>query len=171
MSTTSVFGRVGFFIGARWPAGLVAEPATAKKGNAAMSEYRPTAAREIAEAVLAFQQQTTGHTPGALTVVLGPETLAVTLHAALSPAERDLARSPSGAAKVREFHQQLFCTSCERLRRKIEKITGAEWRRALVEVEPATGDMVQAFAKSDEVQLFCLAGSEVGEAGERAENL
>jgi uncharacterized protein YbcI len=39
------------------------------------------------------------------------DTLIVTLHEALSPAEQALAQSPEGAANLREYHQQLFRNS------------------------------------------------------------
>jgi len=130
-----------------------------------MGKSRPTLAQEIAEAVAAFQQQTTGHAPKAVTVVLSQDTLVVALYEALSPAEKDLARSPSGAAQVREFYRQLFSTSSERLRKKIERITGVEWREAIAEVEPTTGDMVQAFTRSSKAQVFRLARSEPSEGG------
>jgi uncharacterized protein YbcI len=130
-----------------------------------MKKARPTLAQEIAEVVLAFQRQTTGHAPKAVTVVLSQDTLVVALHEALSPAEKDLARSPSGAEQVREFHQQLFATSSEWLRKQVERITGVQWLEAVVEVEPVTGAMVQAFARSAKVQVFRLAHSEPGKAG------
>ena len=130
-----------------------------------MSESRPTLAQEIAEVVIAFHRRTTGHAPKAVTVVLSQDTLVVTLHEALSPAERDLAKSPSGAAQVREFHRQLFSTSSQRLQKEIERITGVEWLEAVAEVEPTTGDMVQALTRSAKAQVFRLARGEGGKAG------
>ena len=118
---------------------------------------RPTMSQEIAEAAVSFQQQTTGHAPRAITVVLGQDTLVVTLHAALSPVERDLAKNPDGAAQVREFHRQLFFTSFQRLREEVMKITGVEWREAVAEIEPTTGDIVQAFTRNAKAQVFQLA--------------
>jgi len=119
-----------------------------------MGKPTPTLAQEIAEAVIAFQRQTTGHPPGAVTVVLSEDTLVAVLHEALSPAEKDLAKSPSGAAQVREFHRQLFAASSQRLQQEIKRITGVAWREAVAEVEPTTGDMIQAFTRSANVQLF-----------------
>jgi uncharacterized protein YbcI len=81
----------------------------------------------------------------------------VWLHEALSPAEKDLARDPSGAAQVQEFHRQLFLTSCQSLQEETKRITGVEWRNAVAEVEPTKGDMVQAFTRSGMVQVFRLA--------------
>jgi len=124
-----------------------------------MSEPRPTMAQEIAEAVIAFQRQTTGHAPKAATVVLSQDTLVIALHEALSPAEKALARSPAGAAQVEEFHRQLFSSSSQSLREEIERITGVKIREAVAEIEPATGAVVQAFTRSALVQVFRLAGS------------
>ena len=125
-----------------------------------MSGSRPTMAQEIAEAVIAFQQQTTGHAPKAATVVLSQDTLVITLHEALSPAEKDLARmSPEGTAQVKEFHRQLFCNSSQSLREDIKRITGVAVREAVAEIEPTTGAVVQAFTSSAMVQVFRLVQS------------
>jgi len=122
-----------------------------------MIEPQATIAQQVAHAVMAFQQQTTGHAPRAVTVVLSQDTLVVTLHEALSPAEKDMAKSPAGAAKVQEFHRQLFSNSSQSLREEIKRITGVEVREAVAEVEPTTGAVVQAFTRSAMVQVFRLA--------------
>jgi uncharacterized protein YbcI len=114
-------------------------------------------AQQVAQAVMAFQQKMTGHAPKAVTVVLSQDTLVVTLHEALSPAERDMAKSPSGAATVQEFHRQLFFNSSQSLREEIKRITGVEVREVVAEVEPSTGAMVCAFASGTMVQVFQLA--------------
>jgi uncharacterized protein YbcI len=116
-------------------------------------------AQQVAQAVMAFQEKTTGHVPKAITVVLSQDTLVVTLHEALSPAERDLAKSAAGAAKVQEFHRQLFTNSSQPLREEIHRITGVEVREAVAEIEPSTGTVVQAFTNSAMVQVFRLAGN------------
>jgi len=122
-----------------------------------MMKPESTMARQVAQAVMAFQQKTTGHAPKAVTVVLSQDTLVITLHEALSPAEKELARSPVGAAQVEEFHRQLFSTSSQSLREEIERITGVEVREAVAEIEPTTGAVVQAFTRSAMVQVFRLA--------------
>jgi len=129
-----------------------------------MSESQPTMAQEIAEAVIAFQRQTTGHAPKAVTVLLSEDTLVITLHEALSPAEKDLARNPQGAAQVEEFHRQLFSHSSRSLREQIERITGVEVREAVAGIEPTTGAVGQVFTSSAMVQVFRLARSVPGES-------
>jgi uncharacterized protein YbcI len=113
-------------------------------------------AQQVAQAVMDFQQKTTGHMPKAVTVVLSKDTLVVTLHEALSPAEKDMARSAAGAAQVQEFHRQLFSSSSGSLREEIKRITGVAVREAAAEVEPKTGAMVQAFTSGTLVQVFQL---------------
>lgn len=122
-----------------------------------MGEVNSTVAQQIAQAALAFQKQRTGHAPRAVTVVLGEETLVVTMHDALSPAEKVLAQSAAGAAKVQEFQRELFSTACEPFREEIKRITGVEVRQASAEVETTTGSVVQVFTTGTMVQVFLLA--------------
>ena len=111
-------------------------------------------AQQVAQAVMDFQQRTTGHAPKAVTAVLSNDTLVVTLHDAMSQAEKDMAKSPSGAAKVQEFHRQLFFNSSGSLLDEIKRITGVEVKEAVVEIEPTTGVVVCAFASGTVVQVF-----------------
>ena len=124
-----------------------------------MNDTDSTMAHEIAQAASGFQQQRTGHLPKSVTVVLSEDTLVVTLHGALSPAEKALAKSPAGAAQVQEFHRQLFSNSSDSLREEIKRITGVEVREATAEVETTTGTVVQVFTTGTMVQVFLLAQS------------
>ncbi|MBY0456039.1 MAG: DUF2294 domain-containing protein [Gemmataceae bacterium] len=125
-----------------------------------MDTAKPTMAEQIAQAAIAFERRRTGdHIPTSVTVVLSEGTLVITLHEALSPAERDLAKTPAGAAQVQEFHRQLFASSSDALRQEIKRITGMDVREATAEVEPASGAVVQAFTTGTVVQVFLLAGS------------
>jgi len=123
-----------------------------------MDNSKPTMAEQVARAARDFDQQRTGHAPKAVTVVLSGDTLVVTLHEALSPAERALVRSSAGAAQVREFHSELFQNSVGALRQEIERITGVAVRESAAEVETTTGAVVQVFTSGTMVQVFQLAG-------------
>jgi uncharacterized protein YbcI len=120
---------------------------------------KSTVAQQIAQAAITFHEQRTGHAPRSVTVVLGEDTLVVTLHGALSPAEQSLAKSAEGAAQVQKFHRQLFTNSSEPLRQEIKRITGVDVREATAEVEPTTGTVVQVFTTGTMVQVFQLAQS------------
>jgi uncharacterized protein YbcI len=122
-----------------------------------MAKSSATVAQQLAQAASEFERRTTGHAPTSVTVVLSGDTLVVTLHGALSPAEKALAQSPAGAAQVQEFHRQLFTSSSATLRQEIKRITGVEVREAAAEVEPATGSVVKVFTTGTVVQVFLLA--------------
>ena len=122
-----------------------------------MDEVPLTMAQRLAEVASEMQQQRTGHQPTAVTVVLGEDTLVVTLHDALTLAEKALAKSPVGAARVQEFHRQLFANSSDPFRQEIKRITGRDVREAAAEIEAKTGTVVHAFTTGTMVQVFQLA--------------
>jgi uncharacterized protein YbcI len=145
-----------------------------------MERLAPSVAQQIAQAAIAFQQQRTGHEPKSVAVILSENTLVITLHGALSPAEKVLAQSPAGAAQVQEFHRQLFQDSADSLRQEIKRITGVVVREATAEVEPASGTVVQVFSTGTMVQVFLLArdvpagswsGDGLGEPSQKTEVL
>lgn len=122
-----------------------------------IAPLKQTMAQQIARAASAFEQQRTGNVPTSVTVVQADGTLVITLHGALSPAERALAKNPDGAAQVQEFHRKLFASASDSLRREIKRITGVEVRESTAEVEPASGTVVGVFTTGTTVQVYLLA--------------
>jgi uncharacterized protein YbcI len=129
-----------------------------------MMDNNLTMAQQVAQAAKNLQQQRTGHAPKAVTVVLSDGTLVITMHGALTPAEQAMASTPEGAAKVQEYHRQLFANSVAMLSAEIKRITGVHVREAAVQVETATGSLVHAFTSGTMVQVFLLAESLSAEA-------
>ena len=127
------------------------------EGTYALEQSSPSMAQQVALAASAFEQRLTGHAPKSVTVVVSDNTLVITLHGALSPAEKALAQNAAGAAQVQEFHRQLFTSSFDSLRQEIKRITGVEVREATAEVESTTGTVVKAFTTGTVVQVFLLA--------------
>ena len=115
------------------------------------------AAEQVAHAAIAFERQRTGIVPESVSVVLSADTVVITLHGALSPAERAMAQDPAGAAQMQEFHRQLFNNASETLRKEIQRITGVPVREAVADVETTTGTVVHAFSTGTTVQVFLLA--------------
>ena len=132
-------------------------PLASGAGDGQLLKSNSTMAQQIAQAAIAFEQKRTGHAPESVSVVMSDNTLMITLHGALSPAERALAKNPAGAAQVQDFHRQLFVSAADSLRREIKRITGVEVREAVAEVEPTTGTVVQAFTTGTVVQVYLLA--------------
>lgn len=130
-----------------------------------MNDTHSKFAEQLAHMASVLQQQRTGLAPKAVTAVLSEDTLVVTLHDALTPAEKALARTPQGAAQVREFHRQLFSSESESMRQETTRITGREVREATAEIETATGAIVHAFTTGAMVQLFLLTPEVVPYSG------
>jgi uncharacterized protein YbcI len=141
-----------------------------------MNKHDLTIAEQLAEVASALQLQRTGRAPRAVTVILSEDTLVVTLHDALTRAEKALARTPIGAAQVQDFHRQLFASCTDEMRREIKRITGRDVREAAAEIETTTGTVVHAFTSGAMVQVFLLRSGEHsgrpanGDSLERAED-
>jgi uncharacterized protein YbcI len=112
-------------------------------------------AQQIAQTAFAFEEQRLGRKPISVTVVLGGDTLVITMRGVLSPAERLLAASPAGAAQLQEFHQQLFDLSSDPLRQEIKRITGFA---VCEDPKNKATAAVQVFSVGTVVQVFLLAG-------------
>jgi uncharacterized protein YbcI len=121
-----------------------------------MLKSNTTMAQQLTQAAIAFERRHSGHTPKSVTVILSDNTLVITLHGAMSPAEKALAQRLSGAALMQEFHRQMFNHPAESLRQEIKKITGVEVCESAVGVV-TTGTVVQAFTTGTVVQVFLLA--------------
>ena len=126
--------------------------------NHSMTEKMTSASvsKELADIALSMQAERTGHSPKAVTVVASDETVVVTLHEALTPAEKILVRTEAGVSKVEEYLRALFAVSCNELRREIQRLTGRRVREAAVVMEPASGALVHAFTSGTMVQIFQL---------------
>jgi uncharacterized protein YbcI len=123
-----------------------------------MDPTNASVAEQIARAASELEQQRTGQVPRSVTVALSEDTLVVTLHGVLTPAEKVLSQSPAGAAQVQEFHRQLFASSCAPLLEDIRRITGVGVRQARADVETGAGTVMHVFATGTVVQVFLLAG-------------
>lgn len=152
-----VFRHVGFSFCRRQQSGLV-KTQRLKTSGILMERNDFTMTEHIAHVVRNFQQRQTGHAPRSVTVNLSEGTLVITLHEALTNAEKALSQTASGAGQVREYHRQLFQSAVEPLRAEIERITGVTVREATEEVETTTGAVVQVLSTGAIVQVFQLAG-------------
>lgn len=122
-----------------------------------MESSTSSVAQQVAQAAIAFEQRRSGHAPQSVNVIFNEDILVITLHGALSRAEKVLAQTPAGAAQLQDFHRQLFINSSGSLREEIQRITGVQVREATAEVETASGSVVKVFTAGTVVQVFLLA--------------
>lgn len=121
-----------------------------------MDKFQSTAAQRVAEAAVVSERLRTGHDPESVRVVVGEDTVVITVYGALSAAEIALGTDPLGAERVREFHRQLFAAGAADLRREIEGIVGVGVREASAEVPTVSDATCSVFTTGTVVQVFLL---------------
>jgi uncharacterized protein YbcI len=112
--------------------------------------------KDLSRIAMSMQAERAGHAPKAVDVIASDSTIVFTFQDALTPAEKILAQTESGAAKVEQYHRALFAVSCNELRKEIARLTGRRVREAAVVLEPVTGATVHAFTSGTIVHIFEL---------------
>ena len=90
---------------------------------------------------------------------MNEDTIVIALHGSLTAAEKAQSQSLAGAARVWEFHRQMFTNASAALFRKIKSITGMEVRDTTAEIDPTTGHVVQIFTTDTVAEDFPLPSS------------
>jgi uncharacterized protein YbcI len=116
----------------------------APKSAAAQSQQ--TIGQKIAQAASAFEKRRAKQGRKWVAVFMNEDTIVIALHGSLTAAEKALSQSPAGAARVREYHRQMFTDASGVLHRQIKSISGMEVRDTTGEIEAKTGHVVQIFA-------------------------
>lgn len=124
-----------------------------------MDLSRRTIGQRIARAARAFEKRQTKHGRIWVVVFMNEDTIVIALHGSLTAAEKAQSQSLAGAARVWEFHRQMFTNASAALFRKIKSITGMEVRDTTAEIDPTTGHVVQIFTTDTVGEKFlCVPG-------------
>lgn len=102
-------------------------------------------AKQLAEVARQFEKHRTGREPESVSVVLADQKLVITVRGLLSSGDAETAKTPVGAAQVRELHHQQFLSCCSPLKQEVEGITGVAVLEATSEVATHTGTVVMVF--------------------------
>jgi uncharacterized protein YbcI len=130
-----------------------------------MDKSKGSIGQKIVRAARACEKRQTKQGRKWVVVFMNEDTIVIALHGFLTAAEKVLAHSPAGAAKVREFHRQLFANASATLPRRIKSITGMDVRGTAAEIEPMTGSVVRILTTGTVAEKFLLAPA--GPAGTR----
>ncbi len=120
------------------------------------SKNNPEMARQIADAVKAFELHADRRQIESVTVVLSRRTLVITLDGALTSVEESLAQDAAGAAQVEAFHKELYFRPPMVLWREIERITGSPVEKIAGEDRDAC-TCVKVFPTGTVVHVYLLA--------------
>jgi|ERR1700722_1659106 uncharacterized protein YbcI len=104
--------------------------------------FMETIAQQLARAARVSERRQTMHGRNWVVVFLNEKTIVIALHGSLTEAEKIQLQSPTGAARVREVHRQLFSNESATLLRQVKRLTGMEVLDLTVEFEPETCSVV-----------------------------
>jgi uncharacterized protein YbcI len=116
-----------------------------------------TIAQQLARSACVSEKRQAMQGRNWVVVFLNEKTIVIALHGSLTEAESSQLQSPAGAARVREFHRQLFKNKSAPLIRQIKRLTGMEVLDSTVEFEPETSSVVHLITTNTVGEEFLQA--------------
>ena len=115
--------------------------------NDAMENERTKAEMEVAirNAIIKFEQDFMGRGPTDVRAFIVRDLVVVRLRGVLTPAERQLAKTPDGVDMVKRVRQTLIAQGRERLVEQVSDITGAKVMALFMDIDAQIGEKVFVF--------------------------
>jgi uncharacterized protein YbcI len=96
----------------------------------------------VRNAVVKFEQEFMGRGPEDVRAFILKDVVLVRLKGVLTPAERQLAKSPEGVEMVRRLRQTLIAQGRERLCQQMDDITGARTTGLFTDIDTQLGERI-----------------------------
>ena len=106
----------------------------------------------IRNAIIKFEQEFMGRGPTDVKAFILRDMVLVRLSGVLTPAERQLAKSPDGVEMVKQMRQNLICQGRERLCKQIGEITGDQVTGLFTDIDTQIGERVIIFTMQDDLE-------------------
>ncbi len=100
---------------------------------------------KITEAMMQFQREHIGRGPTEGKSFVVVDMVIVRLQGVLTPAERELAKSPEGRKLLKQVRMQLLETTARLMCQIVEELTGAKVRVLHTDISIETGELAQIF--------------------------
>ena len=112
-----------------------------------MENERTKAEMEVAirNAIIKFEQDFMGRGPTDVRAFIVRDLVVVRLKGVLTPAERQLAKTPDGVDMVKRIRQTLIAQGRERLVEQVSDITGAKVMALFMDIDAQIGEKVLVF--------------------------
>lgn len=107
----------------------------------------------IRNAVITFEQEFMGWGPMDVKAFILRDLILVRLKGVLTPAERQLAKSPEGIDMVKPMRQNLLSKGREKLSRQISEITGATVSGLFTDINTQIGERVIVFSLDQDLEF------------------
>lgn len=99
----------------------------------------------IRNAIIKFEQEFMGRGPTDVRAFVVRDLVVVRLKGVLTPAERQLAKTPEGVDMVKRIRQTLIAQGRDRLAEKVSEITGAKVLALFTDIDAQIGEKVFVF--------------------------
>lgn len=99
----------------------------------------------IRNAIIKFEQEFMGRGPTDVRAFIVRDLVVVRLRGVLTPAERQLAKTPDGVDMVKRIRQTLIAQGRERLVEQVSDITGAKVLALFMDIDAKIGEKVFVF--------------------------
>ncbi len=112
-----------------------------------MDNERTRAEMEVAirNAIIKFEQEFMGRGPTDVRAFIVRDLVVVRLKGVLTPAERQLAKTPDGVDMVKRIRQTLIAQGRDRLVEQVSDITGAKVLGIFMDIDAQIGEKVFVF--------------------------
>jgi uncharacterized protein YbcI len=112
-----------------------------------MENERTRAEMEVAirNAIIKFEQDFMGRGPTDVRAFIVRDLIVVRLKGVLTPAERQLAKTPDGVDMVKRIRQTLIAQGRDRLIEQVSDITGAKVLALFMDIDVQIGEKVLVF--------------------------
>jgi uncharacterized protein YbcI len=112
-----------------------------------MDNERTRAEMEVAirNAIIKFEQDFMGRGPTDVRAFIVRDLIVVRLKGVLTPAERQLAKTPDGVDMVKRIRQTLIAQGRDRLIEQVSDITGAKVSALFTDIDAQIGEKVFVF--------------------------
>jgi uncharacterized protein YbcI len=112
-----------------------------------MENERTKAEMEVAirNAIIKFEQDFMGRGPTDVRAFIVRDLVVVRLKGVLTPAERQLAKTPDGVDMVKRIRQTLIAQGRDRLTEQVSDITGAKIMALFMDIDAQIGEKVFVF--------------------------
>ena len=105
----------------------------------------------IRNAIIKFEQEFMGRGPEEVKAFIIRDLVVVRLKGVLTPAERQLAKTPDGVDMVKRMRQTLIAQGRDKLCEQVSDITGAKIVTLFTDIDVHIGEKVFVFAMDREI--------------------
>ena len=106
----------------------------------------------IRNAIIKFEQEFMGRGPEDVRAFIVRDQVLIRLRGVLTPAERQLAKTPDGIEMVKRLRQNLIAQGHDKLCEQISEITGLKATALFTDIDAHIGERVMVFALDKDLE-------------------